>query len=236
MNRIEFMKELEAMLQTIPAEERFDALQFYNDYFDEAGQENEAAIIAELGSPAKLASKIKADLTGTDEDSSEYSETGYTDTRFEEKDELARKEADGKSANSAYRPNEKKPKKRSTENIILWILVILFVGIPVGLPIALSVLGVVFGLVVAFVAVLAAILLTGVAVAIGGVVLFFVGISQLFVSVGIALVLSGVGMIMFAAGVAIAVLLVKLCMIIFPVMIRGIVNICRKPFQRKAVA
>lgn len=117
MNRIEFMKELEAMLQTIPVEDRSDALQFYNDYFEEAGPENEAATIAELGSPRKLADKIKADFTGANEDSSEYSETGYTDTRFEEKDELTRREASRQYGDSAYRPNEGRQKKKEVQKI-----------------------------------------------------------------------------------------------------------------------
>ena len=37
MNRIEFMTELAALLQDISAEERIEAMQYYNDYFDDAG-------------------------------------------------------------------------------------------------------------------------------------------------------------------------------------------------------
>lgn len=36
MNRIEFMTELASLLQDIPVEERKDAMQYYNDYFDDA--------------------------------------------------------------------------------------------------------------------------------------------------------------------------------------------------------
>ena len=35
MNRVEYMKELEALLADIPADEREDAINYYNDYFDE---------------------------------------------------------------------------------------------------------------------------------------------------------------------------------------------------------
>ena len=41
MNRIEFMEELSGLLQDIPEEDRMDALNYYNDYFDDAGAENE---------------------------------------------------------------------------------------------------------------------------------------------------------------------------------------------------
>ena len=61
MNRIEFMEELSGLLQDIPEEDRMDALNYYNDYFDDAGAENEKNVIDELESPEKVAAKIKAD-------------------------------------------------------------------------------------------------------------------------------------------------------------------------------
>ena len=48
MNRIEFMTELASLLQDIPVEERKDAMQYYNDYFDDAGEEQEQQVIEEL--------------------------------------------------------------------------------------------------------------------------------------------------------------------------------------------
>ena len=48
MNRIEFMEALSGLLQDIPEEDRMDALKYYNDYFDDAGAENEKNVIDEL--------------------------------------------------------------------------------------------------------------------------------------------------------------------------------------------
>ena len=62
MNRQEFMRQLELLLSGIPASEREDALAYYNNYFDEAGVENEAQVIAELGSPEAVAKNIIADV------------------------------------------------------------------------------------------------------------------------------------------------------------------------------
>ena len=42
MNRKEFMERLERLLWNISDSEREEALQYYNDYFDDAGEENEA--------------------------------------------------------------------------------------------------------------------------------------------------------------------------------------------------
>ena len=41
MNRIGFMTQLAALLQDVPVEER-RAMQYYNDYFDDAGAERTA--------------------------------------------------------------------------------------------------------------------------------------------------------------------------------------------------
>ena len=62
MNRAEFMRQLESLLQSIPAAEREEALQYYNDYFDDAGDENEQDVIEALGNPARVAENIKRDL------------------------------------------------------------------------------------------------------------------------------------------------------------------------------
>ncbi|MDR2133151.1 MAG: DUF1700 domain-containing protein, partial [Clostridiales Family XIII bacterium] len=61
MNRKEFMAELERQLARIDAGERAEALAYYNEYFDEAGPENEARVVEELGSPVRVAAQIKAD-------------------------------------------------------------------------------------------------------------------------------------------------------------------------------
>ncbi len=58
MDRKQFMKELSERLKRLPQEEKEEALNYYEEYFDEAGLENEAATIAALGSPTMVASKI----------------------------------------------------------------------------------------------------------------------------------------------------------------------------------
>ena len=65
MDRAQFMQALEKLLADISETERQDALDFYNSYFDDAGAENEASVLRELGSPEKVAAIIKADLKGS---------------------------------------------------------------------------------------------------------------------------------------------------------------------------
>ena len=65
MNRTDFMTQLEYLLQSISPSEREEALQYYNDYFDDAGEENEQSVIEALGNPARVAENIKRDLPGS---------------------------------------------------------------------------------------------------------------------------------------------------------------------------
>ena len=61
MNRSEFLSQLEQHLSGISQEEIYDAIAYYNEYFDEAGPENEANVINELISPYAIAAQIKAE-------------------------------------------------------------------------------------------------------------------------------------------------------------------------------
>lgn len=54
MKREEFLKQLEQLLDGISEEEKADALAFYRSYFEDAGEENEESVIAELESPEKV--------------------------------------------------------------------------------------------------------------------------------------------------------------------------------------
>lgn len=81
MNRAQFMEQLKRLLSDISETERNEALDYYESYFDDAGQENEAEVIRELGSPGKVAAIIKADLRESNDSYAQYTEWGYEDTR-----------------------------------------------------------------------------------------------------------------------------------------------------------
>ena len=107
MNREEFMAKLKALLGDIPADEREEALQYYEDYFDDAGAENEQQVIEELGTPQKVASTICLNLEPGSEKNGEFTESGFQDERFEEKATPAArssrtKEGDTYSYNEAF--------------------------------------------------------------------------------------------------------------------------------------
>lgn len=61
MNREQFLAKLRSKLRRLPTEDVEDALEYYREYLDDAGPDNEAAAIAAWGSPDEVASKILAD-------------------------------------------------------------------------------------------------------------------------------------------------------------------------------
>lgn len=76
MNRQEFMNQLEMLLSDISQAERDEALQYYNDYLDDAGIENEESAIRALGSPIQVAANIKEGLKEGNE-AGEFMENGF---------------------------------------------------------------------------------------------------------------------------------------------------------------
>lgn len=84
MDRAQFMQQLERLLSDISEAERQEALDYYESYFDDAGEAQEAEVIQELGSPGKVAAIIKADLKESNDRYAEYTELGYEDSRTRE--------------------------------------------------------------------------------------------------------------------------------------------------------
>lgn len=58
MTREQFLEELQDALYGLTQEDRDNTLQFYKEYFEDAGEENTASVIEELGNPRKLAEEI----------------------------------------------------------------------------------------------------------------------------------------------------------------------------------
>lgn len=77
MNRADFMKNLAELLADMTPAEREEAIQYYNDYFDDAGAENEQSVIESLGTPEQLAKTIKAGLFDGGS-AGEFTEKGFS--------------------------------------------------------------------------------------------------------------------------------------------------------------
>ena len=232
MNRKEFMERLERMLWNISDSEREEALQYYNDYFDDAGEENEEKVIEELGSPSQVAQKIKA---GCSDQTSEYSEQGYEDTRFRTAQEvISKEEAQREQANEGSRGAGRKPGRNSEADTwkIIAIILLCILASPIILPIGGAIFAVIAAVVFGIGGVCIGIVAAGFAILITGIILIGTGIAEIFVTPAVGLALTGVGCLIFALGIMLSLFTIWCCIKILPWLIRGIVGLVSYPFRK----
>ena len=233
MNRVEFMQQLERLLMDISENDRLDAIAYYNDYFDEAGTENEAQVIRELGSPEKVAAIIKTDLNSSGNTEAEYTEHGYEDGR------------DGVNINTLARKetsSQKQKKKRDFPLALIIILVIfaspILVGVGGGaLGVIISILATIFGIVIAVIVTVLALAITmlacGIACVVAGAALIVVGLMRAVISGMEGLILVGVGGIVFALGVLFTILFVWCAFKWLPALFRWTIDLIQRLFSRR---
>lgn len=221
MNRVEFMSQLERLLWDIPESDRQDAICYYNDYFDEAGAENEARIIQELGSPGKVAATIKADLHTSGNERAEYTERGYYDGR------------EGENLNSPARKENgyHEPKKKRSIPWPLIIILIIFAS-PVLVGVGGGLLGGILGVVFGALGILLAAIICGVAFMFAGLACIVVGIVRIVINPVEGLITTGVGSLFLAAGIVITLLFAWCVSKWLPALFRWIVNLIQRLFHR----
>lgn len=237
MNRKKFIEELAFLLQDIEDSEREEAMQYYEDYFDEAGPENEQQVIIDLGSPERVAAIIKAGLDDRFDQDIEYSEKGMDNSNYKQSSEIidakviSEEEVDQEDDdNYRHQDNKSHFKGNSDRNRILLVLIIigaLFLALPIGgsiLGLGLGFFGAVFGL--------------GVGVLCGGVACFIAAIICFVKAFMIIAAFPGAGLITMAAGFGLIALafvffwLAKGMIKIIPVVIRGVVDFCQSIISR----
>ena len=202
MNKEEFLRQLELLLEDISAEERADAMAFYRSYFKDAGEGNERAILEELESPKKVAENIKKNLeTGTFAVAAPYSANAGAGT--------------GTAQKTAA------PQNDNTMAIIVGVLVLVLTS-----PIWIGVLGALFGIFIAIIVTMAVLLITGVILA--GVGIGSLVTAHPMVGLG----LIGGGFIVLAIGILSLVAVVWICGGFLPWLVKKIARLCRKLFGR----
>jgi uncharacterized membrane protein len=208
MNRNEFLRQLERLLCDIPENERREAIEYYQNYFEDAGPEKEAQIIEELGSPQEVAASIKRNLFGED----------YEDYDFVKE----------KKQQNAYENQQNK----TTRNIVLAVIIVL------TFPLWIGILASAFGILIAGIAVVFAAAVSIIAVVfcffVMGFVLCGIGMVNLFTGFpAVGLVLTAVGMFLLAFAVLGLIVVVWTVGRILPWTLRAVVRLCKKPFQKR---
>ncbi len=207
MNRNEYMAALRNALSALPEEERANALRYYEEYFEDAGPENEQKAMADLGDPQTVAQQILADYR-----------------------ELTAVPRAGQGAAPAPQP------KRGWRGVNPWLLLVLvLLAIPIGVPLGAALFGVLAAALAAVfcvgLAVFIVIVVVPLALLIGGAALAALS-CVLWPHPANALVTLGAGLICLALGALAALLMIKLCVLFIPPVFRGFIAILRWPFDK----
>ena len=235
MKRMEYMERLEQLLLVLPEEEREEALQYYHDYFEDAGAEKEEEVIRELGTPEEVAAKIRAGFAG---ESGEYSEQGFEDVRFHKSHEIVAEaeRVDGTWEEIPEKDAEFHQNKKQNKNTNIWkviaIIVLVVFAAPIMVPIGVALLAVVFALIVTVVAVLFGIGVSGFAILLSGIIVIIAGIAKIILAPATGILAAGIGCILLAIGVLVSWGMVSILVKIVPGLIRTIVNILGTPFRK----
>ena len=229
MSRVEFMNQLKNLLWDIPEGEREEALNYYEDYFDDAGVENEAQVITSLGSPEKVAAMIKEGLKEEAKEQGEYSETGYTGYGQNQKDEVIAYGNDKKKKSFSDRV-----KGLGTGGMILVLILAIF-ALPILGPVGIGILSAIFGILVAAAVVLFILVIIGIAFLVAGASIFAVAVANLLVTPAVGIMLLGLSLLIIGIGILITIAGIKVVTKVIPPIIRWFVRLVRKPFEKKEV-
>ena len=228
MNRVEFMNQLKNLLWDIPEYEREEALNYYEDYFDDAGAENEAQVIASLGNPERVAAIIKEGLKEDAAEQGEFSENGYSGYGEPVKDEVIYYGA---------QKQEKFTDKIKNLGTSGWILILILAifALPILGPLGVGLLSAISGILIAAVVVLFVLVIVGIALLVAGASVFAAAIGCLFVTPAVGIMMLGLSLLLIGIGILATVLGIWIVQKVIPPVIRWIVKLFRKPFEKKEV-
>lgn len=220
MNREEFLKKLESLLSDVDASERKEALQYYEEYFEDS-EKAEADVIKELGSPEEVAHSIREELAEKEivVAQSRTEESGSGKSRTEA--ETTQSAASGK--NSGMEPWA----------VVLIVLAVLFLGIPVGVPLLAAGFGLIVGILAVLFGLLLAAAICAVAFGFAAIICLVVSIIKLVTAPIVGIILMGTALLMMGLCFLSALITWKACAVVIPAMVRGIVSLCRLPFHNR---
>ena len=224
MNRQEFMERLENLLQNIPEQERIEALQYYNDYFEDAGVENEQAVLDSLGTPAQVAENIKRDLN----------QNRYAYGEEQERVNLDKELLKYQPENQAnYQAQSMQAKQGLSTGVIVLMVILGILASPLLIvltAVAICILAAVFGIWFALVAGIGS---TAFGLMLGGIAMIVIGIWLLVLHPLLGVAFAGAGCMILAMGIFCMMLEVLVVGKLTPALFKGIGWIFRKLTGKK---
>ncbi len=222
MNRAEFMRQLESLLQNIPQAEREEALQYYNDYFDDAGPENEKAVLEALVNPFRVAENIKRDLNENGYREEDIKGNGVRHPIVKYQDGEDGNGHDGEENGSWSGTSTR---KAESEDMPTWLMALCIVAgillLPVAISLASAVISAVLGLFVGWFALILGFGVTALVLFVVLVALLAAGFACMMEMPIASVALIGGGLFCGGLGILFLMLTVAMAGIATPVLFRG---------------
>ena len=206
MTKQEFLEKLNYLLSDVPKTERDSAIQYYEEYFEEAGIGENELIPKDMEAPEKIARDIRAGLGNEEQPQESY---------FQKE---------------PYNKIEKQKMDRS--KIILLIILAVFTA-PLWGGILLSIAGVLLGIVCALFGIAVAMVSVMASLLIAGVVVVVVGAMEIPVSPIAGITAIGVGLVLFGIGLLLLLAVVWSFSVLIPATFRGMGWLIQRIFGRK---
>lgn len=181
MSKKEYIADLSYHLRDLQKDEYDDAIHYIEEYFDEAGEENAAQVIEELGPPHKVAATIRAEAT-------------IKNNQQKNRQEHIHKDGD-------YIP-------RSNQNNLksLWVIVLGILALPLALPLAFAAILIVasfflviLSLIIAGICCMIALIIFSIPAFISSIALIGTNYSSGLIGLGISFISLGAGLLILSA-------------------------------------
>lgn len=210
MSKNEFLNQLSILLSDVSPEEREEALAYYREYIEDAGFENEEAILEELGTPEAVAAEIKSGMLNKNNQDINY------------------------SSNTVKQP----PAQRKNTNTVLLILAI--IALILLSPVWLGLLSGVFGLLAGLFATIFFLILgfgiAGIVCFIVGIIVFIAGFPFMIQNPIAGVACLGAGLVVSALGILFLLFTGWLCIGVIPWVVRSISNLIHRFSNRRREA
>ncbi len=229
MSKNEFLNQLSLLLSDVSPEERDEVLAYYREYIEDAGFENEEAILEELGTPESVAAEIKSGMLNKNNQDINYSSNTVKDspepygTAQSQQNEQTYSYNYG---NTAQHP----PAPKNKQNPVLIILAI--IAIILLSPVWIGLLGGLFGILVGIFGTLLGLIfgfgVAGLICFIVGIVVFITGFPTMFHNPLAGIACLGAGLVVTALGILFLLFTGWICIGLIPWIIRSISSLFHK--------
>lgn len=243
MNKELFLQRLRELLAGMPAGEAEEAIRYYQDYFEDAGKENEQRVIEELVSPEQVARTIResAGFSGYKESQTFAGANTYSQNEFTDPFSTG---TGANTANGPYNGSYSGTYQQAGENTTAsrqsgshtgwWILAICTCWL--WIPVLIGVLAAAFAILISLLAILFAFGVAALALIFSAIVMVAMSFTRLIVSPAAAILLMGEGLVIGALGILFGILSIGFFTDVLPSIFRWIGRLRNKDLKKGGAA